>query len=95
MTNDDELEKRSMRIRARAIRRAGELLKQWDGKGNNQDTDGANSKQTLREVAKAAGMSDRQQVTTVRVANVPAKSFEAQIESEKPPTVTKLAEHRS
>lgn len=95
MANDDELEKRSMRIRARAIRRAGELLKQIEpgqGARDGKRGDGTDSPLTRTEAAKAAGMSERQQVTAVRVANVPAQSFEAQIESEKPPTVTKLAE---
>jgi hypothetical protein len=45
-----------------------------------------------REVAESAGISKDQQVTAVRVANVPAAEFEAAIESQTPPTVTALAE---
>ena len=37
-------------------------------------------------------MSERQQKTAVRVANVPANDFEQAVESEAPPTVTKLAD---
>jgi hypothetical protein len=37
-------------------------------------------------------MSKRQEVTAVRVANVPAEDFEAAVEREHPATVTQLAE---
>lgn len=37
-------------------------------------------------------MSERQQVTAIRVANIPEHDFERQVESDKPPTVTALAE---
>jgi hypothetical protein len=37
-------------------------------------------------------MSERQQVTAVRVANVPPDEFETAVESEDPPTVTALAD---
>lgn len=37
-------------------------------------------------------MSKRQQVTAVRVANVPDEQFERVVESDNPPTVTKLAD---
>lgn len=42
--------------------------------------------------ATQAGLSERQKVTALRVANVPTREFDALVESEKPPTVTKLAE---
>lgn len=93
--NDDEMMKMATRIRDRAIRRAGELLKQIEpGHGKNQNiTDAADSKVlTRKEVAQQAGMSERQQVTAIRVANVPQEDFDRQVESANPPTVTKLAE---
>lgn len=92
--DDDELMKMATRIRDRAIRRAGELLKQIDGQGKRTDklTDGDDSKLTQREAARAAGMSERQQVTAVRVASIPAEEFDRQVESNNPPTVSKLAE---
>ena len=34
-------------------------------------------------------MSERQQVTAIRVANIPADDFERQVESDQPPTVTR------
>lgn len=94
-SKDDELMKMATRIRDRAIRRAGELLKQIEpAHGANQNiTDATDSKVLTRtDAARQAGMSERQQVTAIRVANVPEKEFERQVESENPPTVTKLAQ---
>ena len=54
--------------------------------------DAADKKQTRSEVAKDAGLSERQKVTALRVASVPQPEFEAAVESENPPTVTQLAE---
>lgn len=93
--NDDQLMNMAIRIRDRAIRRAGELLKQIEpGHGQNQNiSDGGDTKVLTRtDAARQAGMSERQQVTAIRVANVPADEFERQVESDNPPTVTKLAE---
>jgi hypothetical protein len=92
--DDDTLRKLADRIQARAVRRCGELLKQFDGR-QGQNLPGAKSDvaaPTQREAAEAAGLSKRQQVTAVRVANVPAEQFEKAVESDKPPTVTALAE---
>lgn len=94
-SKDEELMKMATRIRDRAIRRAGELLKQIEpSKGGrpSETTDGSDSSFTRTDAARQAGMSERQQVTAIRVANVPAQEFERQVESDKPPTVTKLAE---
>lgn len=94
--DDDTLRKHADRIQARAIRRCGELLKQFESKGGRPSE---TSKATLtsfpqsqREAAESAGMSLHQQRTAVRVANVPSETFEAHVESEAPPTVTKLAD---
>jgi hypothetical protein len=89
MADDDTLRTLADRIQARAIRRMGELLKEFDGKGNNQHGVGAHT--TQREIAESAGISKHQQVQAVRVANVPVAHFEAAIESDQPPTVTQLA----
>ena len=66
-----------MRIRARAIRRCGELLKQFDGRGGDRTKSDATDTfaPTQRDIAEQAGMSKRQQVTAVRVASVPAGHF--------------------
>lgn len=41
---------------------------------------------------KAAGQSKNQQIQAMRVANVSEADFERQVESDNPPTVTRLAE---
>jgi hypothetical protein len=95
-SKDTEMRKMCDRIQARAIRRCGELLREFDARPEN----GKKKKQSIGEgtlvsqesVAKEAGLSKRQQTTAVRVANVPTLSFERQVESETPPTVTALAE---
>ncbi|UIY26036.1 hypothetical protein LZK76_11910 [Rhizobium leguminosarum] len=72
--DDKTLENYATRIRSRAIKRAGELLKEFDGKGKRTDlqpSDGAVS-------AEAAGMSERQKVTAIRVANVPSGDLRTQ-----------------
>lgn len=91
--DDETLMKQSVRIRDRAIRRMGELLKQFDGQGKRTDklADGADSKFSQKEIAREAGISERQQVTAVRVANVPREEFEALVESDRPPSITELA----
>jgi hypothetical protein len=96
-SQDEEMEKTAMRIRARAIRRCGELLKEIEkqqGKRSDVElkaTEGPKSA-SRKEAAKEAGLSERESKTAIRVANVPTPKFEAQVESEKPPTITKLAE---
>lgn len=81
------------RIKGRAVRRCGELLKQVEPKqGANQNIrDGAGPKvQTRTSVAEAAGLSERQQKEALRVASIPKRDFEAAIEAEKPPTLRQL-----
>lgn len=89
---DDQLERMAQRIRARAIRRAGELLKQIDrpetgGRPKNGEAD-----HTVSSAAREAGMSKHQQVQAVRIANIPEDDFNEQIEAPKPPTLTQLAQ---
>ena len=95
MSEDDTLRKQCDRIQARALRRCGELLKEYNSPGARTDlepNDGGDGGLTQGQAAKDAGMSERQQVTAVRVANVPDADFETQVESDSPPTVTALAE---
>lgn len=90
--DDDTLRKLADRIQARAVRRCGELLKQFDGRGRPpENTTGAHTI-SRAQVAADAGLSKHKADTAVRVANVPAAAFEAAVESAAPPTVTKLAE---
>ncbi|RWD23055.1 hypothetical protein [Mesorhizobium sp.] len=94
--NDSGLMKMAVRIRDRAIRRAGELLKQIEsqqGARNDLATSGSRPPEVTRtEAARDAGMSPHQTKQAIRVANVPAEEFEQQVESSNPPTVTALAE---
>jgi len=93
-SEDKELERMAQRIRARAIRRAGELIKQIEpGQGardGKRDAD-SDTPLTRTQAARDAGMSERQQNTAGRIANIPEQDFEAQVESDMPPTLSQLA----
>jgi hypothetical protein len=92
--NDDTLRKHADRIQARAIRRQGELLKQIPaslGGRPAENSGGRPPELTRASAAAAAGISEHQRKTALRVAAVPEEQFERQIESESPPTVTQLA----
>ena len=88
---DEELMKMSIRIRARAIRRCGELLKLFDGRGNNQHTGGNPPKLTKSELGESVGLSSDQVKQANRIANIPEREFDRQLESENVPTLTALA----
>lgn len=90
--NDDELNNLAIRIRARAMRRCGELLKMFDGKGNNQHKEGNHLKLTKSEIGTESGLSEHQIKTANRLANIPENEFEQAIESDTPPTITELSE---
>lgn len=93
---DDQMRKMAERIQARAINRCGELLKQIPdnnrGRPAKDIPDGSVTNITRAEAAEQAGMSERQRVTALRVASIPRAEFERLVESDAPPTVTKLAE---
>lgn len=90
---DETLMKMATRIKARATRRAGELLLQIQpGQGARDGKRDMGDHTPLREeAARDAGMSKHQQVQATRIASVPAADFERQVESPKPPTLTRLA----
>jgi len=97
-SKNKDLENMAMRIRARAIRRCGELLAQvakaqgGDRKSDKIKSVGAHTFDSPRNTAaREAGLSKGQAVDALRVANVKPESFESQVESEKPPTVANLA----
>ena len=89
MADDDSLRKMADRIQALAVRRCGELLEQYDGRGNNQHSGGTPTK---RRAAADAGLSKDQQVAATRVAKVPEAEFDEMVNSDSPPSVTELAE---
>lgn len=91
---DSQLHKMADRIQARAIRRCGELLKQIrPERGGDRRSDQRASSVPLNRTTAAndAGLSERQKKTALRVAEVPSAQFEAEVESDNPPTVTRLA----
>jgi hypothetical protein len=95
---DETLLNTAVRIQARAIKRCGELLRQIapaPGGRPSAKPDGkpmpAPAQVSRSQAAKQAGLSSRQKNTALRVANVPEDEFERRVESDKPPTVTKLA----
>ena len=94
-SEDKEMETTAMRIRARAIRRCGELLKEIEkatgGKPFQKDTKGI-APPSRNQAASDAGLSKDQAKTAIRVANVPQETFTEQIESDTPPTITSLAQ---
>lgn len=82
-SEDDELQKMAVRIKARAIRRCGELLEEIEARSKanlkqNRST-GAGTSETRASAAAKAGMSKRQKDTAIRVARVPRTEFEAQL----------------
>ena len=97
---DQELVNLAKRIHGRAVRRCGELLREVDGWGEHwkpkresrKDGTVLSSPPTRKELADSAGLSERQQKTAIQVARVPEADFEAAVESEDPPSVTKLGE---
>lgn len=94
--DDDSLLKMATRVRARAIRRCGELLKEIEpaqgARTDIQPSNGNGTKLTRNQAAKDAGLSKRQKDTALQVASIPPEEFEAVVESENPPTTTALAE---
>lgn len=93
--NDEDLQVMMDRIRARAIRRCGELLKTFKSNGGRPQKTADGSVQSFfsqKAAARDAGLSERREKTAVLVANIPESDFETAIESPHPPTVTALAE---
>jgi hypothetical protein len=87
--DDETLHKYADRIKARAIRRLGVLLKEIEPQpGKRTDLQPADGAVTRSQAATDAGISERQRVTALRVASVPEDDFERQVESDTPPTIT-------
>jgi hypothetical protein len=98
--DDKSLEEMAVRIRARAVDRAGKLLKQipakagrrGSGPGGDTPPELDRERSERAQAATAAGLSPDQTKQAIRIANIPAEEFEALIEAENPPTLTELAE---
>jgi hypothetical protein len=95
--DDEELYKSAMKIKGRAVRRMGELLKELNRPEQGgrppkpKENVGATAPVSQLALAKAAGLSADQAKQAIRVANIPKREFERLIEAEAPPTVTELA----
>ena len=90
---DDSLRVMATRIQNRAIRRAGELLKQIPraDQATRFGQVGTVPPVTRTQAAEEAGLSDRQRKTALRVAEVPKEEFESALAMPQPPTVTEMA----
>ena len=89
---DNQLEHLAHRIRNRATRRAGELIKQIEPSNGGRPPktrDGA-VPSSRKAAAAEAGLSERQTKTAIRLANVPEEDFEEMVESGA--TVTEIAD---
>jgi hypothetical protein len=85
----------SVRISSRAIRRAGDLLAEFQNQGARTDLQlegGGPPKLTQRQAAEQAGMSKDQEKAARNVANVADEEFEAAVEREYPATVTDFSD---
>jgi len=94
--DDETLLHTAQRIKARAIRRCGELLKAIEpAKGGDRGNAATGGRlpvgETRKSVATSAGLSKDQQKQALRVASIPEREFERAVESPRPPTVTELA----
>jgi phage N-6-adenine-methyltransferase len=90
----DELLHMALRIQARALRRAGELLRQIgeDKGGRPKNLDGGVPVLTRTEAAKKAGLSERQRKNALKLAAKDEAEFNDLVESSFPPTITELVE---
>jgi hypothetical protein len=90
---DRELEAMAKRIRARAVRRAGDLLQQIPTcRGRRFDLRPDHEAVGARtQAARQAGLSVSQQKTAVRLAKIPVDEFERAIEAPDPPGTMRLA----
>jgi hypothetical protein len=84
-SHDESPCKMADRIQARAVRRCAELLKQipqGHGARDRKRRDGTDPPLTRTQAATAAGLSERQRKTAIRIASVPVEAFESQVESD-------------
>lgn len=94
-TNDETMFNMAQKIRAQSYRRMGELLSEFDARPDNskKQTDVNDGLLSQKQVAEDTGISERQQLTSVRLAKIPEPEFNGLLESEKVPTITELAKH--
>jgi hypothetical protein len=92
--DDDTLLNLAKRIKGRAIRQMGLLLRAIAPAKNQHDASarGATSPSSRSQAARDAGLSDDQRKNALRVASIPEQEFEREIEAQAAPSINKLAE---
>jgi hypothetical protein len=90
---DDSLRVMAVRIQHRAERRLGELLKLIPraDEATRYGREGDHPPVTRTRAATDAGLSEHQRKTALRIAAVPEAEFDAHVESDRPPSITQLA----
>lgn len=92
MAKDVELRRMAMRIQLRALDRIGELIKLIPtAQGTRNDLRELPPGSPREQARAAAGLSEDQAKTAIRLNNIPRDVFEAQVERDDPPSVTALA----
>lgn len=98
--HDESLFNAASKIKARAIRRQGELLEAEEAKAGGGDTTRAGRTPAAHQLprsqrkatADAAGLTDRERKTALRLARIPEAEFQKALDSPKrAPTVSALA----
>ena len=87
---DDALLKMATRIKARAVRRAGELLRQIEPATGTTKKEG-DRPFSRADAASEAGLSKHQQKQATRIAAISEADFNSQVDGQSPPTLTQLA----
>jgi hypothetical protein len=93
--DNPELENYARRIRARAVRRCGELLGNFDARGGDRSKTVAPlafASPSRSMVAQEAGLSKHKARAAVNIAAIPEPEFEALVESKRPPGTALLAQ---
>jgi hypothetical protein len=94
--NDLEFENYARRIRARAVRRCGELLGKFDARGGDRrsktESPPTFDRPSRAVVAQEAGLTQHKARAAVRVAAIPEAEFEQAVESARPPGTTTLSQ---
>lgn len=92
--DDETLLNLATRIKARAVRRIGELLMEIEPKhtGRPPENRGGTPPISRKKAATDAGLSDDKHKQALRIARIPEGSFNTQTDSDPPPTLVKLAE---
>lgn len=91
--HDDDLVNMARRIKDRAIRRCGEVLREIEaGKGGRPPKNRGQSGPsfTRKAVAERAGLSERDRKTALRIASIPPAEFERRVEATPAPSVGAL-----